>query len=212
MKKIVFAVTALLLVLAVTTWAAAQPGSRDGAEQARAKKRQSGSGKRAAIKGRLSGKVNTTRTGETSIFDTTVSATGNLSALGRVVANCAVPNVKFDPTNLRLSLGVLKGTGTIKTERGETIFGKFTLHTGSVSFTTKGEVSAKVDLKITGGTGKYKGATGQAVGSGRANVFAKSFVIDLDGDVELREQSRKKDKDTDARSGGNRSARGREGQ
>jgi hypothetical protein len=212
MKRIVFAVTALQLVLAVTTWAAAQPGSRQGAEQVGAKKRQPGSGKRAAIKGRLSGKVITKRTSETSIFDTTVSATGNLSVLGRVVANCAVPNVKFDRTNLRLGLGVLQGTGTIKTARGETIFGKFTFGAGSVGFTLKGEVSAKMDLKITGGTGKYKGATGQAVGTGRANVFAKNFVIDLDGEVELREQSGKKGKDTDARSGGNRNARGREGQ
>jgi hypothetical protein len=66
--------------------------------------------------------------------------------------------------------------------------GKFSSRgTTSVGFTAKGDFSAKVDLQITGGTGKYKGATGRAVGTGKGNVFAQSFVIDLDGQMVLRQ-------------------------
>jgi hypothetical protein len=184
MKKIMFGAAALVLALAVTGGARAQQSRRS--ERLNAQERQAGSGGAAPVKGRLSGKVNLARDGKALIFDTTASAAGNLSALGRVEANCSVPDVRVDRTNLRLGLGVTKGTGTIKTAGGDKIFGRFSFPGASVGFSPKGDISTKVELQVTGGTGKYEGATGRAVGTGRGNVFTRTFVIDLDGGVVLR--------------------------
>jgi hypothetical protein len=164
------------------------------------KKRRAGSGKTVPVTGRMSGTVDLTRKGESEaavngqplLFDTTISATGKLSGMGRVVANVNVPDVKIDLTDQRLGLGVLKGTGTITTANGDKIFGAYRFRGASVGFSLKGEISTQVDLEVTGGTGKFKGATGRAVGTGRGNVFDQTFVIDLDGQIELKQDRSQK--------------------
>jgi hypothetical protein len=168
------------------------------------KKRRAGSGKTVPITGRLSGTVKVTPKGESRpavqgqprLFDTTISATGNLSGVGRFAGSINVPDVKVDLTNRRLIHSVLNGTGTVTTARGEKIFGTYRFRGASIGISLKGEVSGQMDFEITGGTGRFKGATGRAVGTGRGNVFDRTFVADLDGQVELKQdQSQKKDKE-----------------
>jgi hypothetical protein len=191
-------VTIVALGLAVGLGeATAQRLSKDddrAGEQA-GKKRRTGSDKAVAVTGRMTGTI-TAANGKTSLHDAMIKGTGNLSAVGRVECFIVLPNVTFDRTNQRFGFGSLKGTGTMTTAKGEKIFGTFRLRGASLGLSPKGEVSTQVDLEVTGGTGRFKGATGRAVGTLRSNVFDQTIVADLDGQVELKQdQSQNQDKE-----------------
>jgi hypothetical protein len=151
------------------------------------KNRRPGSGKSVPVTGRLSGTVKVTPKGQPRVFDTTISATGNLSGVGRFAGSLTVPDVKVDLMNRRLVHNIAKGTGTVTTARGEKIFGTFRLRGPTTVISLKGEVSGQIDFEITGGTGRFKGATGRAVGAGRGNVFDRTFAAEIDGQVELKQ-------------------------
>jgi hypothetical protein len=53
----------------------------------------------------------------------------------------------------------------------------------ALAFGPTGDLSFNVDLEITGGTGRFKGATGLASAAGRANIFTRTFSIELTGRI-----------------------------
>ena len=156
------------------------------------KNRRAGSGQTVPITGRLSGTVKVTPKGQPSVFDTTISATGNLSGVGRFTGSLTVPDVKVDLMNRQLVHNIAKGTGTVTTARGEKMFGTFRLRGPTTVISLKGEVSGQIDFEITGGTGRFKGATGRAVGAGRGNVFDRTFAAEIDGQAELKQDQSQK--------------------
>lgn len=102
-----------------------------------------------------------------------ISGVGNATHLGRYVyasTEC------FDPAT-----GAFAGTPTLTAANGDTIVGSYS---GQVFPTDDPNViTYEEELVITGGTGRFAGASGQVHGSGVANLATGEYSQTLSGTV-----------------------------
>jgi hypothetical protein len=115
-------------------------------------------------------------------FRVDVVANGTLSHIGRIQMDWAVPEVTLDLANLQLVVKNPEWIGTLTAANGDHIFGRYAFRDETIPFSPTGNISFALDLTITGGTGRFKDASGQAVAVGAANLFSGTFTIEVDGE------------------------------
>jgi hypothetical protein len=132
--------------------------------------------------GRVAGSVTATPiSSSASLFRVDAVATGTLSHIGRIQTTWTVPEVMLDLVNLQLIVANLQWHGTLTAANGDQIFGEYAFRDDTIPLSPTGTLVFEVDLTITGGTGRFKDASGQAAAVGTANVFSGVFTIDVDG-------------------------------
>ncbi len=147
--------------------------------------------KAVRIKGRFVGTVGLTPIAGEDTFRLDNVATGIVSHLGRSEAAWVVPEVQLDLVNRQLIVGNTEWTGTITAANGDQIFGMYSFRDDVIEFTLLGDLSFDLDLEITGGTGRFKGATGNATAVGSANIFTGKFSVKLTGEISTVGSSKK---------------------
>lgn len=144
--------------------------------------RAQAAGVEAQIHGQVEGTVTAAPISSSALsFRVDVAATGILSHIGRIEATWAVPEVMLDLVNLNLIVANPQWNGTLTAANGDQIFGEYAFRDDTIPLSPTGNLSFEVDLQITGGTGRFKYASGQAVAVGTANIFSGAFTIDLSG-------------------------------
>lgn len=153
---------------------------------------QVSAGETVPIRGRFAGTVQVTPLSASEpLFRVDSVAVGPVSHLGKAVAAWAVPEVVLDLVNGRLIVANTEWSGTITAANGDQIFGTYRFRANTVAFTQSGNFSFEVILTVTGGTGRFKNATGTGVAVGSGNIFAMSTRIELAGRISTVGSSRK---------------------
>ena len=133
--------------------------------------------------GRVAGSVTATPISSSAqLFRVDAVATGTLSHIGRVTTMWAIPEVTLDLVNLQLIVTSLQWHGTLTAANGDQIFGEYTFRDDTIPFSAMGSLLFEVDLTITGGTGRFAAASGQAAAIGTANILTGAFAIDMVGE------------------------------
>jgi hypothetical protein len=131
------------------------------------------------IKGSFQGTVQVTPIPQAEMsFQVVYSATGTVSHLGQVQATLVTPQVKVGA--MQLTLLTPKWKGTITAANGDQLFGTYVLP-GTINLTATGTFSFNADLVVQGGTGRFANAQGQAQASGTANIFTRTFNVEIAG-------------------------------
>lgn len=117
------------------------------------------------------------------IFRWEVAAQGNISHLGRVNAAIIFPEVEVDIHNQTMIVRSGTWTGVMTAANGDRLFGLYTVRNGSTTFDALGNIGFVADLEITGGTGRFQGATGLGVANGQGNIFTLSFGTSVQGTI-----------------------------
>ncbi len=134
------------------------------------------------IKGHFVGNVVATPLSITEpLFRLEIISSGVLSHLGKSKAKFVVPSVLFVPQSAQVALGNLQWTGTLTAANGDQISGTYTFRPASIKFGLTGDISYQADLKVTGGTGRFEGLSGQALATGKANYITQTFAADVNG-------------------------------
>ncbi len=134
------------------------------------------------VRGRFTGTATVTHLSVSEpLYRVDVNADGIVTHLGRARATYAVPQFLFDPVNRELTVLNTTWTGTITAANGDQVFAQYTLRTSTVPFTVLGDFAFSTDLALTGGTGRFQGATGVAVGFATGNIFTQKFTVGFDG-------------------------------
>jgi hypothetical protein len=136
------------------------------------------------IRGQFAGHSEVTQIGN-GVYRQVNVATGNLTHIGRVTAEWTVREVRVGPGST-LIVAQPDWTGVLRTPNGDQLLGVYSFRSSTLSISPAGEVQFVTDLEITGGTGRFTGASGQAVGTGRGNIWTGQFTIDLSGTITLR--------------------------
>jgi hypothetical protein len=113
-----------------------------------------------------------------------MEAQGTLSHVGRVRAVTSSPNVSVDLLRFRLLLGQSSWSGVITAFNGDELHGTYTYRALEVPFSpVTGQFSYVADLVITGGTGRFAGASGSGIVTGIGNGFTDpwTFSVVVDG-------------------------------
>ena len=132
------------------------------------------------IKGKFVGTIEYTQISQQpEVFRLVGKAAGMVSHLGKVQAEVIFPEASIP--GARLDLGEVTWTGSITTANGDKIFGEYTAVADSFEITLSGDVFYSASLVITGGTGRFAGATGEAVADAVANVFTLGFTVEIRG-------------------------------
>ncbi|MBA2431990.1 MAG: hypothetical protein H0V56_07725 [Chthoniobacterales bacterium] len=140
-----------------------------------------------SINGTFSGQATVTPISlQPPVFRQNNVATGTISHLGRVTAEWTVREVSFASQGTQLVIAQPDWIGVIKAQNGDQIIGAYTFRSSTLPISPDGEVQFIADLNITGGTGRFAGATGQAVSIGRGNIWTGRFTLDLTGSITLR--------------------------
>jgi hypothetical protein len=157
-----------ILSLALTLFFAATPAS-----DAKATKQ---------IRGTFTGQSIVIPAGEPGdlVFRQENVATGSVTHLGRVTAEWVLREVRFLSYS-QLMVAQPDWIGTITAQNGDQIFGTYTFRSPVLPITLTGEVQFVAELRITGGTGRFEGATGRGVSVGRGNIWTRQFSLDLNG-------------------------------
>ena len=117
--------------------------------------------------GRIRGSFLCTPTSNAAVYNSVANATGNVTHLGIF---SKVTNDVID-----LSSSVVQGTFIMTSQSGEQIFGAYA---GTFSFgSTPGTFSWVLNATITGGSGRFSGATGEFV------FVANGIYVTIDGMV-----------------------------
>jgi hypothetical protein len=141
-------------------------------------------GNEVPIKGQVEGTVAVTPFPDSeTLYRIDNIGIGNFSHLGQVETVWAIPSAELDLLNGRLIVASPEWTGTITAANGDQIFGVYEFPHNVIPFSPTGDLSFEADLRITGGTGRFDGATGQAVSFGTANIFTGAFTIYLRGSI-----------------------------
>ena len=133
-------------------------------------------GELVPLRARLEGSLTSTPVAPPStIFDIRTSATGNASHLGRFTMERL--------GRIDRSTATLVGTAsfTLKAANGDTVYGTFTI-TGSPT-PTPGVINAVDTYTITGGTGRFAGATGAFVVQRLTNKITLTDTGTLTGSI-----------------------------
>ena len=136
------------------------------------------------IRGVFTGQSNVIPTGD-FVFRQENVAIGSVTHLGRVTAEWVVREVRF-PSYSQLMVAQPDWTGTITAQNGDQIFGSYTFRSTILPITLTGEVQFVAELRITGGTGRFEGASGGGVSVGRGNIWTRQFSLDLNGVITTR--------------------------
>ncbi|HEU4753768.1 MAG TPA: hypothetical protein VFU47_11730 [Armatimonadota bacterium] len=117
-----------------------------------------------------------------------VSATGNVSQMGRVKADIAFDNIGLDTSGTSLVAVVPVGTGSFTAPNGDKVTGEYRW---LASPTATPEVLSFVGtFTLTGGTGRYAGATGSGIFHGSGNIVTSEVSATFDGFISARSGGR----------------------
>ncbi len=151
------------------------------------------SGQDLPIKGRFKGSVTVLPLSHVEpVFELESTAAGNVSHLGQTEAALTFPDVEFDLANMQILVGVTEWFGTFTVANGDQILGTYSLSNDTLPVSPLGEVTFEADLVIASGTGRFEGATGQAVAIGRANVLTRTFTVEIEGRISTVGSGKKK--------------------
>jgi len=143
------------------------------------------------IKAHFTGTVKVTPLSNTEpIFKVEYLATGNSSHLGKSKATLVSPEVEVDLIGGEIRALVPEWVGTITAANGDQITGSYVLP-DVVELSASGTFSLEADLKVTGGTGRFKGAKGNANASVSGNIFTATYSVDLKGEISTVGSSKK---------------------
>lgn len=141
-------------------------------------------GEEVPIKGRCEGSMTLTPVaGSDSALAVGYVATGTTSHLGRVEMTTVTPEVELDLENGIVIVRSREWSGTVTTASGDTIFGRYAVRDDIIPFTPAGDFSAGTDLTVTGGTGRFEGATGRVLAIIKGNVFDLTFGMEFEGKI-----------------------------
>ena len=131
------------------------------------------------IRGTFTGESNVIAIDD-GVFRQENAATGTVTHLGRVTAQWVLREVRF-PSSSQLVVAQPDWIGTITAQNGDQIFGTYTVRRTALPITLTGEVQFVAELRITGGTGRFEGASGHGLSVGRGNIWTRQFSLDLNG-------------------------------
>lgn len=140
------------------------------------------------VKGRLEGSVTPTLLPD-NLFRWEISAAGTLTNLGQVKAAIVFPKVEVDTARRVIILRSGTWTGTLTAASGDQLYGRYTVRNERLVLDGKNHVVFVADLEITGGTGRFNGATGSGVAQGKGNLPALSFALTIDGKIAIRREA-----------------------
>lgn len=136
------------------------------------------------IHGRFVGTVELTRLSDTPpVFRVGYLAVGRAAHLGLAQATLSTPEVELDLFGRRLIVRTPQWSGTIVAANGDEVSGAYAFRDSIVRFSLLGEFSLVADLEVLEGTGRFSGATGEAVAIISGNVFTGTFGIDIEGSI-----------------------------
>lgn len=135
-----------------------------------------------AIKGSGEGILTQTPISGTS-WSVTVHGTGNVTHLGKVTVDISYGEVNLSSNGDNLEPGPPTGTGLITTPNGDKLFGTFRF-LGSPT-PKPGLLAIAGTFVITGGTGKYEGATGRGLYVGTGYVPTNEITTQIVGTLSL---------------------------
>ena len=112
-----------------------------------------------------------------------IDGTGHVSHLGRVSVVVTYENVCLAPSGDNLLPSGPAGQGVITTASGDQIFGTFRWIASPTP--TPGLLAIAGTFTITGGTGKYEGATGSGVYVATGNVPTNEVKTRIEGVISV---------------------------
>ena len=130
------------------------------------------------IRGTGSGSVSTVNHPEDG-WILQLNLTGEATQLGKVTAELTYDWVRLADSGDNLFAGLPTGKGTITTADGDKIF--VSISWLSSPTLTEGLLAIAGTVTVTGGTGKYAGATGQALYVGYGYVPTRQIGAQLEG-------------------------------
>lgn len=141
---------------------------------------------RTPIEGRYAGAARAIASpGDPSRYRIEVTAEGITSHLGRSTAAWVVPDVRLDLAAGTLTVLSGRWRGTLTAANGDQIFGEYAFRTPVIALDALGGFAATTDLEITGGTGRFAGASGAATSVVRGSVLTGRFAVELEGRATL---------------------------
>jgi len=84
----------------------------------------------------------------------------------------------YGEQDINFAAGTQSGWRRLTAANGDEVY---VTHTGVSALTAPGRVSFTAQMTIVGGTGRFVGATGSAVGIGTANLATNSTFVTIDG-------------------------------
>lgn len=137
------------------------------------------------IRGRVIGtttvELETGSTPNEPLFRVTNRARGNLSHLGRTVADWKVRDVSIDMANWEIAVQRPNWFGTLKAANGDEIHGEYVFVGDSIPILASGDITFGAFLHVIGGTGRFADASGTAISIGTANILTGNFEIEIRG-------------------------------
>jgi len=112
-------------------------------------------------------------------------ARGPVTHFGRVEIRWVVPEVVVDPASRQVTILSGSWSGSIRTANGDEIVGRYSFRQTVLPIDARGNIALLADLEVTGGTGRFQGATGTGVTMGSANVFTRTVSGELAGTITL---------------------------
>jgi hypothetical protein len=86
----------------------------------------------------------------------------------------------YGEQDINFAAGTQSGTRTLTAANGDVLY---VTHTGVSAPAGPGLVGFVAQMTIVGGTGRFAGATGSAVGTGIANLPTRTTTVTIDGSV-----------------------------
>ena len=144
------------------------------------------------LKGHGKGILTQTALSSTS-WSVKVQGTGQATHLGRVTVEISHDEVNLAPTGDNLLPGIPTGRGVITTANGDQVFGTFTWL--GLPTPTSGLLAIAGTFTITGGTGKYEGATGEGFYVGTGYIPTNEITTQIEGTISIaKKENPKKEK------------------
>ena len=112
-----------------------------------------------------------------------VHGTGQVTHLGRVTVDISYGEVNLSENGDNLEPGPPTGTGVITAPNGDKLFGTFRFL--GLPTPTPGLLAIAGTFTITGGTGKYEGATGSGLYVGTGYVPTNEIKTQIEGTLSL---------------------------
>lgn len=133
------------------------------------------------IHGRVTGRARPTRLAVPGTFRLDISASGPVSQAGIAHAQWVLPEVSLDMTSGLLVVVVPTWSVTLDVANGDQLVGRYTFRTTDIPVSVTGDFTVLADVDITGGTGRFLGASGRCASVISGNVLTKALTVDFSG-------------------------------